>query len=365
MKKTNVFIVGGHFTPALGVYEEIKDSNTLNIYYIGVKHTILFDKSFSKEYEFCKNNNIKFLPLYTGKIYRYLSLESLISFIRIPLGFIQSFFYILKYKPNIIVTFGSYVSVPVIISAKLLNIKILSHIQTIKPGIADKISFKMSDKIFISWKESEEYIKNKNKIIYSGNILRKEIFKYKSEHIHFENNNPIIYITGGNQGSHLINTFIFNNIEKLLEKYNLIHQIGSNTIYDDFTKAISIKNSLSHENSSKYLIYKGIWDNEIGEVLNISNIIVGRSGANTVYEILALNKKAIFIPLEIGDKGDQIYNAKMAQNYSNNIHIIKEKDLTFNNFSELIEKLLKNNTDIKEILPKDAALIISKEISQE
>ena len=239
MKDKNIFIIGGHFTPAISIYKELNKHKIYNIYYVGVKHTILFDKSFSQEYKYAKDNNIKFLSLNTGKLYRYLSINSIISFCKIPLGFIQSIYYILKYRPISVISFGSYVSVPILIISKIFKIRIYTHIQTIKPGISDRIGIKYSEKIFTSWQETIKYIKKKNKIIYTGNILRDEIFNTNSDYFKIDKKYPLIYITGGNQGAHIINTLIFQNIEKLLKKYTLIHQIGSNSIYNDFEKSIS------------------------------------------------------------------------------------------------------------------------------
>lgn len=360
MKNKTIFIIGGHFTPAISIYEQLEKHKIYNLYYIGVKHTILFDGALSQEYKYAKDNSIQFLSLNTGKLYRYLSISSIISFFKIPLGFIQSIYYILKYKPSAVISFGSYVSVPILISSNMFRIKTYSHIQTIKPGLSDRIGAKYSQKIFTSWQETNKYIQNKKKIIYTGNIIRDEIFNTKSNYFKIDKKYPLIYITGGNQGSHIINEIIFNNIEELLNKYTLIHQIGSNTIYNDFDRSMNIKNKLDIRLKKRYINEKNIWGDRVGEVLNKADIIIGRSGANTVYEILSLNKKAIFIPLTIGDKFDQIYNAKIAQNYSSTIDLINENNLNFEVLEEKIETLLsKSISKNKKSLPINAGKYIS------
>ena len=357
-----IFITGGHFTPAISIYKKLEKYNKYNLYYIGVKHTILFDKSYSQEYIYSKKNNINFLSISTGKLYRYIGIEAILSLIKIPIGFIQSLLYIIKYKPSLIIAFGSYVSVPIILSAKIFNIKIYSHIQTIQPGISDKISSKYSNKIFISWKETEQYIKNKNKTVYTGNILRDEVFANNTNEFDFQNNDPILYITGGNQGSYTINQIIFKSLEPLLTQYNIVHQIGTNTIYKDYDKSLKLKDQLDNKLRNKYIPKENIWGNRVGGILNKSDIIIGRSGANTVYEVLALNKKAIFIPLSNGGKNDQKYNSKLAQKYSSTIEIIDENDLNYDTLKSEIEKLLskKNHSNIK--IPLDAKETISEYI---
>ena len=276
---------------------------------------------------------------------------------------IQSIYYVIKYRPSLVVSFGSYVSVPILISAKIFHIKIYSHIQTIQPGISDKIALKYSDKIFISWKETEKYIKKKKKIIYTGNILRNEIFVNNTNYFNFNNNDKILYITGGNQGSHIINNTILKSIELLLTEYNIVHQIGTNSVYNDFNKSIKIKNNLPYNLKDKYIIEQNIWGDRVGEILNKSDLIIGRSGANTVYEILALNKKAIFIPLLKGAKNDQIYNAKVAKKYSNNIEILNENELNYDNLKNKIDEILSKKFSKNYKIPLNGKEIISNLIN--
>ena len=110
---------------------------------------------------------------------------------------------------------------------------------------------------------------NKKKIIYTGNIIRDEIFNTKSNYFKIDKKYPLIYITGGNQGSHIINEIIFNNIEELLNKYTLIHQIGSNTIYNDFDRSMNIKNKLDIRLKKRYINEKNIWGDRVGEVFDV------------------------------------------------------------------------------------------------
>jgi UDP-N-acetylglucosamine--N-acetylmuramyl-(pentapeptide) pyrophosphoryl-undecaprenol N-acetylglucosamine transferase len=356
--KKTIFIVGGHFTPAQAIVEEFINDKNYNLYYVGVKHTILFDKNFSNEYIFTKKYNIKFLSLNTGKIYRFISIKGLISLLKIPLGFIQSIYYIIKYNPDLIMTFGSYVSVPIVICAKIFNKKIFTHIQTPRLGLSDKVSSKYANKIFISWTETQKYLDKSKDIIYTGNIVRKEIFQKNSNTIKFESNDTILYITGGGQGSSIINNFIFKIIKDLIKKYNIIHQTGKK----DYQESLNIKKSLDRDVQNKYLTFDNINENTIGEVFSKSEIIIGRSGANTVYEILLLNKKAILVPLEIGAKDDQKYNALIAKNTSNKILIIEEKNLNFEDLTTDIEQLLSIKDDVNIDIPKDANIRISNSI---
>ncbi|MCL4392692.1 UDP-N-acetylglucosamine--N-acetylmuramyl-(pentapeptide) pyrophosphoryl-undecaprenol N-acetylglucosamine transferase [Patescibacteria group bacterium] len=360
--KTNIFITGGHLTPAIAIYSKIKDIEDINIYFIGVKHTILFDRALSEEYKFASSENIKFLPVKTGKIYRFLSIKGFISLILIPIGFIQSIYYYIIYRPKIIVSFGSYVSVPISIIGGIFRSTILTHTQAIIPGLSDRITSKFAKYVFISFRESEKYFNTKATIIYTGNIVRKEIFSISSNTFDFKNSLPLIYVTGGNQGSHRINELIFSNLDILLERYNIVHQVGSNTIYKDFEKSLEYQRQFE-KNPGGYISKTGIWRNEIGKILNKSNLIISRAGANTIYEILILNKKAILIPLPESAYKEQSKNAKVAKNLSGNILVMEENSINRNNLLENIDKMIKQKQiSRKTKLPDGAEYIIIKYI---
>lgn len=310
--RNRIFIIGGHFTPAKAIYEKLKDNKSLDIYFVGIKHTMLFDKSLSSEYKFAKENNIKFISVNTGKLYRFFSLKGILSLILIPIGFIQSFIYLIKYKPKLLIGFGSYIDVPIILTGNLLNIKSIIHTQASIPGLATRLTAKKAQKICVSFEDSRQYFDRK-KTLFTGNILRKEIFTNNSNDFYFKYNLPIIYITGGNQGSHFINQLIFDCLDTLLESYNIIHQTGSNTIYNDYRKSIELKDKLSNLKKQRYISKEGIWNNQIGEVFSKASLIISRAGANSVSEILYLSKRAILIPIKNSSYNEQENNAYIAK----------------------------------------------------
>lgn len=345
--KNRIFIIGGHFTPAKAIYEKLKDDTSLDIYFVGIKHTMLFDRALSSEYKFTKENNIKFISINTGKLYRFFSLKGILSFILIPIGFIQSFIYLIKYKPKLLIGFGSYIDVPMILVGKLLNIKSIIHTQTSIPGLATRLTSPKTEKICISFEDSKKYF-DRGKTLFTGNILRKEIFTSKTNDFNFKNNLSIIYVTGGNQGSHFINQLIFDCLDTLLENYNIIHQTGSNTIYNDYKKSIELKDKLSDFKKQRYISQEGIWNNQIGEVFSKASLIISRAGANSVSEILYLSKRAILIPIKNSAYNEQENNAQIARKLGR--VIVLDQDETTK--EELIEKIkvILSRTEKKYIL---------------
>jgi len=228
MNSKKILITGGHLTPALAVIEEFKKYGYNNFLWIGRKKTMRKDVNLSAEFRVIqKDLNIPFKEIATGKIIKFWDVSSFFDFlfniIKIPIGFVQSLFVLLRCRPKVIISFGGYLAVPVVIAGWLLRIPSVTHEQTVVVGKANKIISKLSRKIFVSWKESLKYF-NKSKCKVTGNPVRKEIFNIETNNYKVNEGLKTIYITGGNQGAHVINEAVIKIIETLLAKNNVIHQ---------------------------------------------------------------------------------------------------------------------------------------------
>lgn len=308
-----LLITGGHLTPAQAVVGALKTKGYKNIYWIGHKYTMEGDKNLSAEYNVVtKDLKLKFYELRTGKLFRKWTLsnltEGISNLIRIPLGFIKAIILVRELKPDIIVSFGGYLAVPVVLAGKLLGIRIVTHEQTIVTGLANKIIAKFAEKIFISWEESKKFFKS-SKTIFTGNPYRKDIEKINTNNYIFDNNRPIIYITGGNQGAHIINLVVARLLPELLKKFNIIHQCGSTTVTNDYLTLNKFKKSLKKELQNRYVIKDYIYGDEIGEVFDKCDLIISRSGANTCTDLLVIGKLAILIPIPWSAYDEQYKNA--------------------------------------------------------
>jgi UDP-N-acetylglucosamine--N-acetylmuramyl-(pentapeptide) pyrophosphoryl-undecaprenol N-acetylglucosamine transferase len=322
-KKYMVFITGGHATPAVACINELRSRGYNNLIYIGQKKTILFDKNPSSEYKMIKERmGLNFKPIVTGKLSSFIDLNSFIWLARLPAGFVHAFYYHIRYRPRIVLTFGSFVGLPVAFWAWVFRTPIIAHEQTVTLGRANKIIQWFATKVCYSWqqliddgdKEKTEDIKSKvenPKFIYTGNPIRKEIFNVKTDVFSFsDKTKKTVFVTGGNQGAHAINSYIFDSLSKIIDKYNVIHQTGSNTIYNDFEKAHSIAQEVN-KNGITYIPVNYIFVEEMAEAYKKSFVIISRAGANTVTELLALKQKAILIPIPTTSGDEQFLNAEL------------------------------------------------------
>lgn len=309
-KVKKILITGGHVTPALAVIDAIKEKKLpVDIVFVGRKYSNDRENTETFEYHEITGRKIRFIHLQTGRYTRIFSFTSLVNLFQIPLGFIRAFMILIKEKPDVILSFGGYIALPIAFLAKLLQKKVYTHEQTIAPGLANKRIAAVSDKIFVSFPESEHFFP-KNKVIVSGNPIRKGVLAQAAPFID-KKDKPCIYVTGGSLGAHAVNTLIEQILPELLKKYTVIHQTGNVTEFGDYERLIQLKESLPDELKKNYSIQTHFSDSEIGKVYASADLVIGRAGANTFFELVALQKPAIFIPLPWSANNEQENQAKI------------------------------------------------------
>jgi len=216
MKQIKIFITGGHLTPTLAVIEKIiKEKYPWRIVFIGRKFATEEDKLISEEYRVIVNKRIKFLPITTGRLRRFASWPTIISLFKIPVGFAQAINYLLREKPKLILSFGGYIALPIAIAGWMFRVPIVTHEQSRKLGLANKIIAVIADKVCMSWSDTTG-INPGEKIVLTGIPIRQQIFKPPSKPSGIFNlinkHLPLIYIMGGITGSRKINSLLFLHI---------------------------------------------------------------------------------------------------------------------------------------------------------
>ena len=308
INKKRVVICGGHLTPALALIEEFEKNKNLEFIFFGRKFATEGSSNYSAEYKVVKAKKLKFFVVNAGRIQRKFTKYTLLSLLKIPLGFVQSFFYLAIVRPHLIVSFGGYLSTPVVFCGWLLGITAIAHEQSVIPGFATKANSLFVKEIFVSWGSTARYFES-SKVEIIGNLVRKSIFRKNPKSIKIglflKRSKNLIFISGGNQGSHFINNLIFDSLN-LLKDFYIIHQVGTANFQGDFDKAK--KNKLNN-----YLACDYIDPDDIGAIINKAKVVVSRSGANTVWELGLLKKPAILIPLPLSAGGEQLENAKILE----------------------------------------------------
>lgn len=332
-----LIITGGHVTPALALIDELKSRKNVEMFFIGKKYNSDTDKSLTLEYNEITALNLPFFNLNTGRLTRLFNCQTLLEILKIPLGMLNAWRIINKIKPDRILSFGGYLALPVAFCGFLRNIPVYTHEQTINPGIANRIIGIFAKKIFLSFPETNNNW-NKNKVIITGNPIRQQVFKHHILGWLPNKNQKLIYITGGSLGAHSINQHISRIINQLTLKYTVIHQTGDTQEYNDFTVLSNLRLKLPKIQQENYIVKKHISGDEIGSVYWCSDLIIGRAGANTVSELIALKKPAILIPLPWAAGQEQLKHAEYL--YKNKVAEIFDQNKASIELLDLIEKTI-------------------------
>lgn len=301
---------GGHVIPARTIIQDLLQQGGYEISYIGSISGI--------ERKVISDIGVKYSPIRTGKLRRYLSVQNLLDIFNLIIGCFQSMLLLLKSRPKLIFLTGGFVIVPVAIAGWFLRIPMVLHEQTTRIGLANKLASYLVKKVLISFESSSQFLPLE-KTVLTGYPVRDDLFQSVENRIHvaginlLEVEKPILFITGGGNGSELLNEFVLNNLSALTKKYFIFHQTGLAHI----EKYQELK-------SSTY-IPLGFLGPEYIDILKTSSCVVSRAGAGTVAELLALKKPSIFIPLKIAQKNEQYHNAKEAEELLGSV-IIEEDD---------------------------------------
>lgn len=309
----------GHVMPNIALLPELK--NNYRLYYIG---------SCGIEKSIIANVDIPFYEIECVKFVR----GSIIKNLKLPIRLIKSVKEAEKcintIKPDVVFSKGGYVSLPVAIAAKRMKIPVITHESDLKAGLANKIIAKYSKRVLTSFPETESAFKNGK---FSGPPLRQELFLPKKSdalsYYGFLNARPVLLVFGGGSGSKAINDAIRKNILTLTKTFNVLHVCGKANVI-----STNINNYVQKE-----------FETNMPLAYAAADTIISRAGSNTLFEIIALKKRALVIPLaNKRSRGDQIENAKYFKK-QNLINVFCERDLKDDEL--FVKKILETYNDEK------------------
>jgi len=339
---------GGHIFPIIAIVRELRKiyqgSEPLELFYIGPRD------EFSKI--LLSQEGIKVKTILAGKIRRYVNWKSVLKnffdiFLKIPIGILQSFIYIFFIAPDLIFSKGGYGSLPVIIAGKLLATPVFLHESDAAPGLANKFLAKFSEIIFVSFPQTEYF--NPKKMVLVGNPIRREIIecseKEAREFFRLPTQDPVVLILGGSQGAQRINDKILEILSQLLENFEVIHQTGQKNFKQVKAEA---KVVVSEVREKKYHPFPFFKEQELKKAYKIADIIVARAGSGTIFEIAAVGKPSILIPLPESAQNHQVKNAYLFSQ-SGACIVLEERNFTPHFFLEKLKYLFSNPEELKRM----------------
>ena len=313
---------GGHVIPATILYEHLYEKNDIII------------STDNRGFKYLDKNIYKIFLIDTPKL-NLLLLP--LNFFKILFLTIKSIFFLKKEKINLLFSTGGYMSLPLILAGKFLNLKIYLLEPNLVLGKANKFFLSSCKKIFCYTKQiknfPEKYI-NKKVITYP--LVRNEFYKTKTHKIN--NDKFRLLIVGGSQGASIFDKNLKKSILNISKKFSIkvIQQTNLNNIF-------SLKEFYSKNNVESDIFN---YDKNFIDKVAGTDLCITRAGATTLAELSILNVPFIAVPLPNSKDNHQFENANFY--LKNNACWILEQNFFEEKIERLIEEILSNKSNINE-----------------
>ncbi len=326
---------GGSVTPLLAMTDELiaREGDRFAFTWIGTKDGV--ERRLTASYPFV------YKAISAGKLRRYLDVHNITDLFNIIRGFFQALAFMHAHKPDLIITAGSFVSVPVVWAGRMLNIPILVHQQDILPGLAKRLMAPCDEIVTVAFEKGlADFGK---KAVWVGNPVRKEFVKAAAEPV--SNPRPLIMVIGGGTGSEAINALLHSSLAELTQKADVIHLTGHRPAAPDH---------IPH-----YESHVDLPSAELAATMARADIIVTRGGLGTLSEISYLGKPAVIIPIP---DSHQEANAKFFRDRDAAI-MIAQRSISPKDFSALICDLI-NHPDRRNVMAQNMKEAMKREANR-
>lgn len=273
----------GHVVPNLAVMNELKYSYKLS--YMGTNGI---------EKQLAEEAGYSFYEIACPKLIRSLSLENLKIPFRLRAAEKAALRILEREKPDLVFSKGGFASYPAVWAANKLDIPVLTHESDYTPGLCTKMIAKKCKYVLTSFPETAKLFPNGKCV---GSPMRKELFRGERSRARkkymFSENKPVLLVLGGGSGSKAINEAVRRNLQKLLKDWQILHLCGKGNLLENPPEGY----------------FQREYENDMGSAYAVCDLVLCRAGSNTVFELLALKKPSLLVPLEKGSRGDQLQNA--------------------------------------------------------
>ncbi len=337
---------GGHIYPGISLAYEIKDRDIKNdILFVGTERGL--------ESKLVPREGFKIVKIKARGIKRKLCFENLTAIIIFLLSLFQSYKIIKKYKPDLVIGTGGYVSGSVVLMAAILGVPTFVHEQNVIPGITNKLLSRITRATFLSFIQSKEYFSNKAKLIFTGNPIRFKNIKQNTEReykkYNLDSSKKTILVLGGSKGAVSINRAVLGSIDFIKDAIKNNLQVLLISGQDDYDNIMGIVG----ENHKIFSVESYLHD--IEKAYSLADLVICRAGATTLAEIVAYGLPAILIPYPYATQDHQGINAKIFEREGAAISIL-ERDLSGEKLGQVLLDLLKNKDQLEMMAKKSREL---------
>lgn len=337
MKKIILMTGGGsagHVTPNIALMPRLADEG-FDIHYVGMAGSI--------EQKLVQGRpGVTYHTITSGKFRRYFSWKNFTDPFRVVKGVFQAKRIIRSVKPDVVFSKGGFVSVPVCIAARR-KAPVVVHESDYTPGLANRIGARFADTVCVTFSDTLNQVGAKG--VHTGTPIRPELYNGKREKglefLGFKGDRPILLVMGGSLGALAVNEAVRGALKTLTVKYDIVHLCGEGKMEPGLDMA-------------GYAQYEYI-ASELPDVFAAVDIVISRAGANAVFELLALKKPAVLIPLPASSsRGDQIHNAGYFARKGYALYL-KQSELTADTLLDAVEELFNHRLEFVSAMNAEPA----------
>ena len=359
---------GGHFYPIIAVAEQIR-TIAKEMRLVPPHLTFMAPEQYDAEALF--EHDIAFAPVTAGKRRRYVSIKNFFDLFKTGWGIIIAVVKVFFLFPDVIFGKGGYASFPALLAGRAFGIPIVIHESDVVPGKVNAWAARFAQRIAISFPETADLLSKETaeKVALTGNPVRKDLHTAAATgaaaFLKLEESTPVILILGGSQGAQHINEAVLEILPQLVEKYQIIHQVGKENLAEITETAGVLLDKNIH--AARYKPFDFLNVVGLRMAAGAADLIITRGGGGAVFEVALWGKPSIFIPIS-SQLSDQPKNA-FAFARAGACIVIEENNLTPNVLLSEIDRLMNDPARRAEMgnaarafAQPDAAAKIAREI---
>ncbi|MCF0135220.1 MAG: UDP-N-acetylglucosamine--N-acetylmuramyl-(pentapeptide) pyrophosphoryl-undecaprenol N-acetylglucosamine transferase [Lachnospiraceae bacterium] len=335
-----IFMTGGgsagHIVPNLAIADALKETGIASEY---------LGRPYGMEHDMVTKEGIVFHKMNSGRLHRDIDPDTLLTPFRIIQGTFQAIGWILKRKPAAIFCKGGFMGLPAGIAGWITGTPVVLHESDLTPGLANKLIAPFAKKTCCSFEDTLQYLPEKKRV-YTGTPIRMSLTKGNREEGFKltglkEGEKPVLMVVGGSLGALALNQAVEENLDLLLEEFQVIHLYG-----------VDHEGDPAPREGYFPLRYA---TTEMADLFAVTDLVLSRAGSNAINEFLQMKLPAVLVPLPLSvSRGDQLLNARQfsKQGFS---YLLEQEQLNRDSLMSALRHVREHRQQYVEAMSSDHA----------
>jgi UDP-N-acetylglucosamine--N-acetylmuramyl-(pentapeptide) pyrophosphoryl-undecaprenol N-acetylglucosamine transferase len=363
---------GGHIYPLIAVVQKLQELKNLSN---GTDLDIQYFGDPGEYRELLDKNQVGITHLPESKLRRYFDPRNVLDFFKFFIAFFQALWKVFWFMPDVAFSKGGPGALSVLYACRFYQIPIIIHDSDAVPGLTNRASGKGARVIELAFQNAQSFFPKKKTFHLVGNPIREHLLKSENTReaskavFDFTPNLPVLLFLGGSQGAAPINNFLFENNLLLLDKFQIIHQVGKKN-YEAYKNEYTFFSEKYNPELKKRYVFMPYLEDNLKEALNAADLIIARAGSSTIFEIAYTGTPSILVPLPEAANNHQWENAIQYEKTGACV-VITQENLLGRLFIVQADKILKDGALYQKMseaaknfyIPNSAQLIAKDIIS--